>query len=77
MRVYLMQDYHQISIMPYLHKCEIGLFGVKPKSSYLVWREDTFNLWAVDKKMVLTHWRKTTGKVVKSQQIPQEGMGDY
>ena len=65
-RISLIQDYFKILVIPTLHLSTISFFGMDARERYLVWRETEDLFSALDSRLTLTTWRKTTGKPVPS-----------
>ena len=65
-RISLIQDYFKILVIPTLHLSTISFFGMDAREQYLVWKETEDLFSALDSRLTLTTWKKTTGKPVPS-----------
>lgn len=64
MRLSLVEDYHNIIIVPLLHLSTINFFGMTSRKDHLVWKEEPHLFTALDTTGRITTWSKTTGKLL-------------
>lgn len=66
-RFAFVQNYSQITVIPFPHCNMIELIGMEQKTEYLIWREKAGFFTALDRKSNLKTWSLLTGKLLYSE----------
>jgi hypothetical protein len=65
-RIAFMKDFDSIEMVPVPHRNTINFLGMRPKKSYLIWREVNGIFTAMDAAKNIDAWIIATGKLVKA-----------
>lgn len=66
-RIAFIKNFDSIEMVPVPHRNTINFLGMKPKNSYLIWREVNGVFSALNKTGVIDAWVIATGKLTKTK----------
>lgn len=56
-------------LMPFPHRNTLNFFGMGPKTSQFIWREEQGTFTSYNKYGKLNMWSAVTGKIIKNSKV--------